>query len=80
VLAALVIRSGIVYGPLWLASLLALILVSSACLGWIYSRRRYVRYDAAQPPTGVIHERAITALAAVTLLAAAGVAWLAVGG
>jgi uncharacterized membrane protein YidH (DUF202 family) len=80
VLAALVIRSGIVYGPLWLASLLGVILVGSACAGWIFSRRRYLGYDGAEPPTGAIHARAIVAQAAVTVIAAAGVVWLAVGG
>ncbi len=79
--AALVLRTGIVTGPLWLAIVIATLLVLTAGLEWLFSRRSYkLISDAPRPPTMILHERAIIAVASVTLLAALGSIWLAANG
>jgi len=66
--AAIVIRQGIVFGPLGLATALATILILAALLQW--------RISARLKPTP--HYRQIGALAALTLVVAVAAAVLAI--
>ena len=74
--AALVLRAGIVSGPIALAIPIAGLLVMAAAVEWLFSRRIYAQHDRPYAYGAVLHEREIIALATVTLIAAAGSAWL----
>lgn len=75
--AALVLRAGIVSGPLGLAIPLAVLLVLAAAGEWLFSRRLHAQHDRPYRHGAVLHDREIVALASVTVVAAAGSAWLA---
>jgi uncharacterized membrane protein YidH (DUF202 family) len=78
--AALVLRTGIATGPLWLAIVISTLLVLTGAVEWLFSRRSYaVIRDAPRPPTMVLHQRAIIVVASVTILAALGSIWLSYG-
>ena len=74
--AALVLRAGIVSGPIAVAIPISGLLVLAAAVEWLFSRRIYAQHDRPQAHGAVLHEREIVALATVTLIAAAGSAWL----
>jgi uncharacterized membrane protein YidH (DUF202 family) len=75
--AALVLRTGIATGPLWLAIVISTLLVLTAAVEWLLSRSSYAAIrDAPRAPTMVLHERAISVVASVTVLAALGSIWL----
>ena len=78
--AALVLRAGIVEGLLALAIPVAALLVIAACAEWLFSRRIYAEHDRPYAGGAVLHDRAILALGAITLIAAAASAALAIGG
>ena len=78
--AALVLRAGIVDGLLELAIPIAALLVFAGVAEWLFSRRIYAEHDRAFTTGAVLHERAILALGAMTLVAAAASAALAIGG
>jgi uncharacterized membrane protein YidH (DUF202 family) len=78
--AALVLRAGIVEGLLGLAIPIATLLVLAGAAEWLFSRRVYVEHDRPYTHGAVLHGRAILGLGAVTLIAAAASAALAIGG
>jgi uncharacterized membrane protein YidH (DUF202 family) len=77
--AALVVRAGVVEGLLGLAIPLAAVLVVAGGAEWLFSRRIYAEHDRPYEHGAVLHDRAIGALAAVTLIAAAASVVLALG-
>jgi uncharacterized membrane protein YidH (DUF202 family) len=77
--AALVLRAGIVEGLLELAIPTAALLVLAGAAEWLFSRRLYIEHDRPYAHGAVLHDRAVVAIGAVTLLAAAGSAALALG-
>jgi uncharacterized membrane protein YidH (DUF202 family) len=78
--AALVLRAGIVEGLLAPAIPIAALLVIAGAAEWVFSRRIYAEHDRPFVRGAVLHDRAILALGAVTLIAAAGSAALTIGG
>ena len=78
--AALVLRAGIVEGLLGLAIPITALLVIAGAAEWLFSRRIYGEHDRPFERGAVVHDRAILALAAVTLIAAAASTALAIGG
>jgi uncharacterized membrane protein YidH (DUF202 family) len=79
-LAALVVRAGIVYRLLGLAVPLAALLVLAGVGEWLFSVRIYAERADAFEHGPVAHERALSVLLVVTVIAAAGSAALAIGG
>jgi uncharacterized membrane protein YidH (DUF202 family) len=69
--AALVLRAGIVDGLLGLAIPVTALLMLAGAVEWLFSRRIYLEHDRPYARGAVLHPRAIVALAAVTLTAAA---------
>lgn len=80
VLAALVLRAGIASGPLAIAIPVAALVIGAALAEWWFSRRVYHHHDRPYALGAVLHDREMASLAAVTVIAAAGAAWLAVSG
>jgi hypothetical protein len=78
--AVLVLRAGIVTGPLPLAAPLAALLGLSGAVEWLFSMRIYSDHDRPCEQGAVLHHRAVGAVAAVTLIAAAGALVLALNG
>ena len=78
--AALVLRAGIVEGLLGLAIPIAALLVFAGGAEWLFSRRIYAEHDRPYARGAVLHDRSILALGAVTLIAAAASAALAIAG
>jgi uncharacterized membrane protein YidH (DUF202 family) len=78
--AALVVRAGIVEGLLGLAIPIAALLVIAGAVEWLFSRHIYVEHDRPYAHGAVLHDRAVVMIGAVTLIAAAGAAALALGG
>ena len=77
--AALVLRAGIVEGLLGLAIPIAALLVLVGAAEWLFSRRVYFEHERPYAQGAVLHDRAIFALAAVTLIAAAASVALSLG-
>lgn len=78
--AALIIRAGIVAGPLAVAIPLAAVMVGAAAGEWRYSKRIYAQHGRPLAEGAVLHDRAIIALVAVTVILAVGSGWLVVNG
>lgn len=76
--AALIVRAGIVYNLLALAIPLAAILGIAAIGEWVLSMRLSSEHDRPFEHGAILHDRALTVLALVSLTAAAGSAALAV--
>lgn len=70
--AVLVVRAGIVEGLLTVAIPVAALLVLAGVFEWIYSLRIYGAHGHPNVIRAVLQSRAIFALGAITLLAAAG--------
>jgi uncharacterized membrane protein YidH (DUF202 family) len=68
--AALVLRAGIVEGLLGLAIPITALLLVAGAAEWLFSRRVYREHDRPFARGAVLHDRAILALGAVTLIAA----------
>jgi uncharacterized membrane protein YidH (DUF202 family) len=79
-LAALVVRAGIVYSLLGLAIPLATLLVLAGVGEWLFSLRIYSEHADASEEGPLAHERALAVLLAVTVIASAGSAALAMAG
>lgn len=79
VVAVLVIRAGVVAGPLALAIPVASLLLAAAGGEWLLSRRIYVEHDRPPEEGAVLHEAHMAMLATVTVVAAASAAVLALG-
>lgn len=77
--AALVLRAGIVEGLLAVAIPIATVLVLAGAAEWLFSRRIYAEHDRPYAHGAVLHDRAILALGAVTVIGAAGSTVLALG-
>jgi hypothetical protein len=56
------------------------VLVIAGVAEWLFSRRIYAEHDRPYARGAVLHDRAILALGAVTLIASAASAALAIGG
>lgn len=69
-IAALVVRAGVVAGPLGLAIPTAVVLVLAGLGEWRFSRRIYAEHDQMHARGVVLHERALTSVWAATLIAA----------
>jgi uncharacterized membrane protein YidH (DUF202 family) len=78
--AALVLRAGIVEGLLGLAIPVAVLLVLAGVAEWLFGKHVYAEHDRPFAHGAVLHDRAIAALGAVTLIAAAASVALALGG
>ena len=76
--AALVVRAGIVYSLLGLAIPVAAVLVLAGVGEWVFSLRIYAEHGRVGEDGAPAHERALGILLAITLIAAAGSAALAV--
>jgi uncharacterized membrane protein YidH (DUF202 family) len=78
--AAFVLRAGIVYGLLELAIPIAALLVLASVAEWLFSRHIYSEHDRPYSRGAVLHDRAIIAVGAVTLVAAVASFVLSLGG
>ena len=76
--AALVLRDGIVRGPLGLAVPVAALLLVAALFEWHFSVRLHLEHDRSFERGAILHDRAIGFLGIVTTIAAAGAAALAI--
>jgi hypothetical protein len=72
--AALVLRDGIVSGPLRLAVPVAALLLAAALFEWHFSVRLHLEHDRSYKRGAVRHDLAIGFLGVVTTIAAAGAA------
>lgn len=76
--AALIVRAGIIYNLLGLAIPIAAILAMAAIGEWLFGMRLDSEHDRPFEHGAIVHDRALTLLALVTLTAAAGSVVLAV--
>ncbi len=70
VVGMLVLRAGILDGPLGLALPVAALLLAAAGWEWQFSHRLYLQHDRPFAHGAVLHEVRIAVLTAVTVLAA----------
>ncbi len=77
--AALILRAGIVEHLLGVAIPVATLLLAAGAAEWLFSRRIYQERDRPFAQGAVVHDRAILAVGAVTLVAAAASVALALG-
>ena len=77
--AALVLRAGIVAHELGLAIPVTMVMMLAALVEWRFSRRIYDEHDRPLAHGAALHPRAIVALGAVTMTAAAASIALALG-
>jgi uncharacterized membrane protein YidH (DUF202 family) len=80
VVAALVLRAGIVERLLALAIPVATVLVLASGAAWLFAHRLHAEHDRPFERGAIPHERAIAAIGLVTVIAAAGSVALAIGG
>jgi uncharacterized membrane protein YidH (DUF202 family) len=76
--AAVTVRAGAVAGLLGIAIPIAALLVLVGAVEWQFSRRIYAQHDRPLAQGAPLHGRAVATIAAVTLIAAAGSAVLAI--
>lgn len=72
VVALLIIRGGVVHGPVRLGLVLGIGLLGVAVSEWLFSRRIYAEHNRPQAHGAVLHPAWKGALMAVTVIAAAG--------
>lgn len=70
--AALIVRAGVIYNLLGLAIPLAAMLGVAAVAEWVISMRLGAEHDRPFEHGAVLHDRALTVLAVVTVTAAVG--------
>jgi uncharacterized membrane protein YidH (DUF202 family) len=80
VVAVFVLRAGIVDGPLALAIPIATLLGVTGAAEWLFSARLAHEHERPFAAGAPLHERVFMAVGAVTLVAAAGTAALAIAG
>jgi uncharacterized membrane protein YidH (DUF202 family) len=77
--AVLILRAGIVIGPLTIAAPVGTLLAGAAGFEWYVRRRLYLEHDRPMVEGAILHERLIVILATITLAAAAAALVLSVG-
>jgi uncharacterized membrane protein YidH (DUF202 family) len=78
VVAVLVLRAGVVDGPLALAIPIGTLLALTGAAEWLFGARLAAEHERPFAAGAPLHERVFMAVGAVTLIAAAGAAALAI--